>query len=247
MKFQNIFRTEYVEHLRRGVKDGSLIKYYESDTFLYDNEKILQFPVEYYPENIKLIIPNNKSNYDFENSKIIYESYKSLTPLQASDIRLWTYLSHIDYFEYMSKRWPSIKEHSAVNPSKYILDHWFIPSPSQSNFLRHGIAGLWWVSYLTYDENRTDHYELTKVIYRQLDFATRTLGTYSLARHKEAVFGILEFILDNSLLFANNFEAKSRYITKLINQLGGIRPLSYFEKDYFKGILINAKDRIGNI
>ena len=244
MELQNIFRGSYVEVLKQGVKNGSRLKYYESDTFLYDTEKVLQAPQIVKPTKAQFIVPDSSSLYDFENSKIIYQAYKTLTPLQASDIRLWTYLAHTDYYAYMCKRWSSIREKKEVNPSKYILDHWFISSPAQSNFLRHGIAGLWWAAHLTYDETRNDPYELTKVLFRQLDFATRTLGTYFLARHKEAVYGILEYILQNPELFKNKFEAKSRFITKHINQVGGTKPLSYFKRDFFKKTLHEVKAKI---
>jgi len=244
MELQKLFKGTYVETLRRGVKDGSIVKYYESDTFLYDTEKIYQSPLILKPSKGELKLPDKGSFYDFENSIIIYEAYKNMTPLQASDIRMWTYLAHTDYYQYMHNRWPGVQDKSAGNVSKYILDHWFISSPNQSNFLRHGIAGLWWAAHLTYDNARTDHYELTKILFRQLDFATRTLGTYFLARHKEAVFGILEYIQQYPDLFKNKFEDKSRYVTKYINQIGGTKPLSYFERGFFKSKLDEVKDKI---
>lgn len=234
MESQKLFIGTYVEKLRNGVKDGSLVKYYESDTFLFDHEQVYSSPQIAKTNKGELKIPDGTNYYDFENSKIIFEAYKNLTPLQASDIRMWTYLAHTDYYKYMCGRWANVRNKSASNPSKYILDHWFISSPAQSNFLRHGIAGLWWTAFLTYDETRTDPFELTKVLYRQLDFATRTLGTYRLARHKAAVNGILEYILQNPILFDDKFEPKSRFLTKYINQIGGIKPLSYFGKDFFK-------------
>jgi len=244
MELQKIFRESYVDDLRQGVKNGSLMKYYESDAFLFDSEKIMQSPHIMKPISGEFIIPDATSLYDFENSKIIYEAYKTITPLQASDVRLWTYLAHTDYYPYMCKRWPGVQNKTATDCSKYILSHWFISSPAQSNFLRHGIAGLWWAAYLTYDETRTDPFELTKILYRQLDFATRTLGLYFLARHKEAVYGILEFILQNPDLFKNKFEDKSRFLTKYINQIGGTKPLSYFKRDFFKNSLHSVKSKI---
>ncbi len=244
MELQNLFLGTYVEQLRKGVKDGSLVKYYESDTFLFDSEKTILSPKIKKIGTGEFVIPKGTSYYDFENSKIIFEAYKNLTPLQASDIRLWTYLAHKDYYAYMSERWAGVRKGSASNASKYILDHWFISSPAQSNFLRHGIAGLWWAAYLTYDENRTNPYELTEILYRQLDFATRTLGTYKLARHKEAVKGILEFILQNPTLFKDKFEDKSRFLTKHFNQIGGTKPLSYFNKDFFKYSLQEVSPKI---
>ena len=128
--------------------------------------------------------------------------------------------------------------------SKYILDHWFIASPTQNNFLRHGLAGLWWGAHLSYDETRKDKYELTRVLFKQLDFVTRTLGVYSLARHKEAVIGILEYMVENQESFEKHFQEKSRFLTKYFNQIGGTKPISYFDRNFFKAALHSAEDRI---
>lgn len=244
MELQNLFRDRYVQKLRQSVIDGSLIKYYESDAFLYDKNEVVQSPYIYKPEVVEFKYPVENDNYDFENAVAIFKAYPTLTLLQASDIRLWTYLSHVDFYQYMSIRWPGIKNNSAENKSKYILDHWFITSPIQSNFLRHGIAGLWWGAYLSYDETRTEPFELTKVLFKQLDFATRTLGTYYLSRHKEAVIGILEYILQNPELFKTHFEPKTRFMTKHINQIGGTKPVSFFKRDYFKSALHSVKSKI---
>lgn len=244
MELQKLFKENYVTELYNGVQNGSLLKYYKSDTFLYDNQKIVSSPKITKHGEGKLLLPEGSKHNDFENSKIIFETYKTLTPLQASDIRFWTYLSHVDYYEYMHHRWAKIRNNSESNPTKYILEHWFIKSPSQSNFLRHGIAGLWWAAYLTYDETRTNPFELTEIIWRQFAFATRDFGTLKLARHKEATIGILEYIIENEHLFLNQFEPKSRFILKYLNQIGGIKPLSYLNRNFFKNNLELVRKRI---
>lgn len=247
MGFQTIFKQNYVEELVRSIKNGTTLPLYENESFEYNVEKTLQSPLIFQPENADFLIPDKNSLYDFENAKIIFESYKSLTPLQASDIRFWTYLAHADYYKYMKKRWPKLETKEAGSRTKYILDHWFIPSPTQSNFLLHGIAGLWWAAFLTYDASRTDAYELTRVLFTQLDFATRTLGAYSLSRHKEAVLGILDYILQNPALFQSRFQEKSRFLTKYLNQLGGTKPLSYFDRTFFERVLQTVEKKITNV
>ncbi|MEJ8817406.1 DUF6339 family protein [Lacibacter sp. H407] len=237
MEFQKIFKRSYLDKLKEGIKNGSLIKYYQSDTFLFDDQSTLVTPAINAPDKLSLITTDTSSKgfEDCENAKKIHIAYKDLTPLQASDERFWIYLAHVDCFKYMSMRWPGIRTNNAKDPSKYILDHWFISSPTQSNFLRHGISGLWWSAYLSYDaENSENPYHLTEVLYRNVDFATRTLGTYNLSRHKEAVIGILSFIKNNPQLFENKFEDKTRFITKYINLIGGTKPVSFMKRGFFE-------------
>jgi hypothetical protein len=247
MELQRIFKQSYADELLRGVKNGTLVGLYDNESFEYKDEKVLQAPLINKPDNADFQLPDDTSLYDFENAKIVFEAYKSLTPLQASDIRLWTYLAHVDHYKYMKKRWPGRESTDPGSRSNYILDHWFILSPTQNNLIRHGIAGLWWGAYLTHDLSRTDNYELTRILFSQRDFATRTLGATSVTRHKAAVLGILEYILENPELFERKFQEKSRFLTKYVNQLGGTKPLSYFDKDFFKNVLQSIDKQIAGI
>jgi len=111
----------------------------------------------------------------------------------------------------------------------------------------HALSGLWWAVYLSVDESRSEKYELTEILFRQLDFPTRTLGTYKLGRHKEAVIGILEFILENEDIFKGKFEGKTRFITKHLNLIGGVKPISYYDRSYFKSELQKISGKIQSI
>ena len=52
MEYQKIFREKYVDQLRRGVKDNSLVKFYESGQFEYEKEQVLILPNIIKPANI---------------------------------------------------------------------------------------------------------------------------------------------------------------------------------------------------
>lgn len=247
MELQKIFKQSYIQKLKEGIKSGELISYYQSDVFLYPQEATLIAPEIQKPENLILINTDNasKSAEDCENAKRLYTAYKNLTPLQASDERLWIYLAHVDHFQYMSKRWPGIRKEETKDKSDYIHKHWFITSPNQSNLLRHGVSGLWWAAHLSYDENFYQNpFHLTEILFKNIDFATRTLGTYKLARHKEAVHGILGFIKKRPELFETKFEDKTRFITKYINLIGGTKPVSYMKRNYFEQSLEAVSTKI---
>ena len=80
-----------------------------------------------------------------------------------------------------------------------------------------------------------------------MDFPTRTLGTYKLGRHKEAVLGILEFIQENEDLFKSKFEPKTRFVTKHLNVVGGVKPISYYDRYFFKSELEKVSAEISAI
>ena len=245
MMKQLIFREKYVQLLKERLSHEEYLKHYSSKDFIYDKRQVLTLP------NIDTttdLLSKLDANDDYKTAISIYEAYKNLAPIQASDERIWVYLAHVDLYPYMIERRPEVFKGSSSNPSKYILDHWFLSSTSQSSLLRHKLPRLSWAVFLSIDETRGENkYNLTKILFRQIDFATRTLGTYKLGRHKEAVLGILEFIEENGDLFKRKFEDKTRFITKYLNFIGGLKPLSYYDRYFFKSELEKIREKISSI
>lgn len=241
---QLIFKDKYVQKLKNDLDSGSTLEFYKGNEFVYDKKQVLMLPnIEATPDLVSRLDVND----DFKTAIAIYQALKKLEPIQASDRRLWVYLAHADLYPYMVKRWSDVYTGKSSNPKKYITDHWFLDSSAQSSLLRHALAGLWWSVYLSVDDSKVDKYELTKILFRQLDFPTRTLGTYKLGRHKEAVLGILEFIQEHEDLFKSKFEAKTRFVTKYLNVIGGVKPISYYDRYFFKSELEKVSDSISRI
>lgn len=227
------------------MKDEIDADKYRGNEFVFDKKETLMMPNITKP--LGLLSRLNHQN-DFESAIQIFEAFKNLEPIQASDERLWAYLSHVDLYQYMIKRWNGAYTGTAKVAKDYINEHWFLNSTAQSGLLRHALAGLWWAVYLSVDEIRGDaKYELTKILFRQLDFPTRTLGTYKLGRHKEAVIGILEYIKENEGLFSTGFEKKTRFVTKHINHIGGVKPISYYDRTFFKSELQKISENISSL
>lgn len=241
MAKQLIFKNKYVQKLKIELNE----EFYKSNEFVHDKKQVLMLPNIEHSEDLsgKLDV-----NDDCKTAIQIYEAFEKLEPIQASDERLWTYLSHVDLYSYMIKRWYAVYKGTTKDSKDYILDHWFLISSAQSSLMRHALSRLWWSVYLSVDESRGENkYGLTKILFRQLDFPTRTLGTYKLGRHKEAVIGILEFIQENEELFKAKFEEKTRLITKHLNVIGGVKPISYYNRNFFKSELEKISKEISAI
>jgi hypothetical protein len=242
MAKQKIFKEKYVQK----IKNDLSVEFYTSNEFIYDKKQVLMIPnIDHTEGLVEKLLQN--VNDECGNAIKIYEAFEKLEPIQASDERLWVYLSHVDLYPYMIKRWNSLHDNTSKDRKKYILEHWFLKSSAQGNLVSHALAGLWWNVYLSIDENRADKYELTKILFRQLDFPTRTLGAYKLGRHKEAVIGILEFIKENEGLFKSKFETKTRFITTYLNSIGGVKPISYYDREFFKSELQKVANHISEI
>ena len=235
MEKQKIFTSSYVRILKNDVLEGGSLNIYEEAEFIFDEERLLEMPNIYDPKDLNRRL---RINDDYTSSIELYEAYENLTPLQASDERFWTYLSHVDLFNYLQERWPNQKT------PNYVLNHWFIESISPGKLIRDNLSGMWWAVKLSVDKKRADKYELTKLLFRDRDLPFRRLGQLRFGRYRPAVIATLEFIQENERLFKDKYEAKTREVTRFLNLYGGTKPIPYFEKDAIKEILMSNLSRI---
>lgn len=241
----NKFTIDTIKDLKVKVKEmnGKLLSYYTQSEFNPDNSFRLTIEQSEVPITDESLVNQMLSvfqrNNEFEAGKLLFENLK-LNPRQASDIGYWTYHNHYTFYKYIAKRWGDVwnEEKEIANSSTYILNHWIQSNSSQGELIDYPISGLWWAFYITVDESRLDKYELTKVFFQNLSLRTKLLGAARVGRHKPAILAILEFIKENNI----PLEEATRAIVPYVNLLGGIRPLSYFDKDWFKSKL---KKRFG--
>ena len=235
MELQKIFKTSYMEFLRNNI----VVDNYQKDEFPYDPSQVRMLANVYKPEGLLDRLDPDPKN-DLQTAIEIYKAYRTISPLQASLPDLWVYLTHVDLFSYVKKRWPGAD--SDKDPVKYIINHWHKHS---THFLRTTFAGLWWNVYLTEDPDRKDPFELTKVMYDcGQDWRIMRFGELSLIRRKEAMIGVLEFLKDNPEITENYFAARGQYISRYFNMLGGITNFSYQDRSYFKRKLESIRDRL---
>jgi hypothetical protein len=238
MLVQRTFKREYVEELAAAVKSGQGLERYAAETFDYDSDQVVIIPTLRHPEGlIDKMIP--VASADCDSAIALYEAYPSLTPLQASDRAFWTYLTHVDLFQYVQARFPKVKEPD-FDSIPYVYDHWFC---GDDWTWRHPLASLWWFVYQTIDEDSDDKYKYTRFFFTSFGFRTN-FAKYSIARCKEAVFGYFQFLMDNPDITASYLKPRNRFITKYLNKLGGSRLLSSLPREAFYNELKRIKPQI---
>lgn len=241
MNYKRVFKELYVEELKDRIKENpSLVNLYEMDQFEYKENQVLESKKETisYP---KLIVPDSKKNhFDFENSKNIFESMKHFSPAEASDPRFWAYLSHTLYWDYVKAR--SRVEEEKRN-SDFIISHWFIDRLNVRNLLRQDLSKLWWVSYMTFDPQRKDPYELTREAFSMLDYI-RFLLEESLGSYRVLTHALLEYIINNPNLFQKNKQDRARYLMTRCNLLAGFKILGVLSKSELKELFDKYKKDI---
>jgi hypothetical protein len=124
-----------------------------------------------------LQIPDANGKRDSENVRLVHAWLAHLTPVQASDARLWTYLTHSVYTAYTAARWPIAADTEVL---RRIRERYFVEGEGLASITRNSIARLWWFGHLTFDATRSDHYELADVLLSlqdiQVAFLERTIG-----------------------------------------------------------------------
>lgn len=243
--YQNIFSREFIDELTSEVQQSNIKEYFNEDYFSNSDKNPPGKSVIQLNTNIELRLPSsNIENNDIENSQIIYNELKSLNETQASDPRLWTYLTHMTFWKYMRKRWPVEKfedeaeelldDLSTKNRQiNFILTRYFLLTPNRRRLLRNGISRLWWYAHLTYDKNRKDPYELTKVLLSHQDIAQNLLER-SLGSNKQVLSSILNFLKDNQSLSREEI----REMIKEINLVGGVKNLHILDENEITKVFI---------
>jgi len=221
-----IFTQSYTAKLYRNLNKSDSLPLYQEEKFPYEEIFPRGETGIFLDENFDL----NPDKSDLDNSIALYQSLE-LDETQASDNRLWTYLTHVRFWNYMKKRW-SIE--GIEDPYGRIKDRYFLNNVNIESLSRNGISRLWWYAHLTVDNNRKDHYELTRILLNRQEIAVgileRRLGSISCVRK-----GILEYLRDNPNVMNN--EDKTRELIKFLNLVGGVKNLSMLKLNEIRRIL----------
>ena len=173
--------------------------------------------------DVDLTIGDSKT--DYKNSVALYSALKdALSPVQASDLRLWAYLAHNTYWDYMRERWsidiPEDDDETETGADKLaarIGSRYFFKASKGKAFVRQGIARLYWSAYLTYDADNSNPFEYTEYFLSKQDiFAVST--ERSLARNKVLLLEALKVLKENPELK----RADIRQFFLRLNQAGGL-------------------------
>ena len=186
---------------------------------------------------------------DYANVIAFYEVFKDkLTPKQASNPYLWSYLTHCEYWDYAHARWA--KEGMSVDTIKQRFFCSFLTNNIEGNrvgFLRNTVSRLWWFGYLSYQEKRPGNpYELTKLLMSHSDISSSILER-KLSVNRNVTVGILDAILeinnDPRLPDVGVSRSTGRYewreLCKYINRYGGVTLLDAMSSDDIKELSYN--------
>lgn len=176
-----------------------------------------------------------KSQEDLVNTRLIYDAFKSLTPLQASNKYLWTYLCHAEpaYSAYIRDRWLREERENTIR------SRFFVTTPG-SLLNDNALSRLWWYGYLTYDRKNSNHYWLTEILFTNQTICTDVMDTFN-RMNFDRMRGVLMAIRD----FKNEIEDNEgiteyfRECKKYLNHYAAVTTLEFLDSDEICDLAFN--------
>lgn len=223
---QKAFTKEYAEELEFNI-ESNLTKY-RSDRFDYDSKSVIDLSYDAHEGLLEEMLPylSTEAKVEVDAAIKLYEAYKDLSPLEASYRPFWLYLSHVELYPYMYKRWLEGFETDNESLTNHIESHFFYKYQA----LRSHLEGMYWLvrKSVEYKDNGEPDYTYTRFL-----FSRRVLGDRGIAARKflfanDRVFkGILKYIMKNEdTIFSHHMQARATYCAKLLNAKGAVVEMS---------------------
>lgn len=195
--------------------------------------------------DFNLITSENPEKDDLENIKILYSNLKILTDSQAGDERLWTGLCHDKFWTYMTKRWPISKAKDSVE--KYIKKNYFFAHGEIRSLMTNGLARLWWIGRMTYDEfNKDNPFELTEYLAKDLNGRGFPLFGSNFSNNRKILFSFLKTLKNYEETIQPISRETFLEMIKYINMLGGKLLIDSLSEDEIKQKLLKRLELILN-
>ena len=167
---------------------------------------------------------NSKSinKTDPERCVLIYKALQNLTPQQATDERIWTYLTHFVFWDYSRTRW--LGPETGDKLKKAVDSHFFVGGV-RGMVRDNAISRLWWMAHVC---NRLD-YDLKDcleaLMFRE-DVRANVMERASFCRSVPVMNSLMKYLLKS---WKGNQELHDREtfrnMCKELNRVGGVRLL----------------------
>jgi hypothetical protein len=114
--------------------------------------KLISSPYEFDASKI-LALPQAKSwseNNDRRNCDVIFQALPGLTPVEATDERIWVSLCFNQFNDYTNVRWPlksdPTSSKNAKELTKSLLEHRFAGT-ARARWRNNSVSRLWWMAF----------------------------------------------------------------------------------------------------
>lgn len=221
------------------ITDGEWLNEYfgSNDYYKISTVEVDKFTPSYVPGKKD---DAQKSLDDLVNTRLVYDAFKNLTPLQASNKYMWTYLCHVvpEYQTYIRDRWLQEARENTIKT------RFFVTTPG-SLLNDNALSRLWWYGYLTYDKNDRNPYALTEVLLTNQTICTDVMDTFNRMNPKR-MKGVLLAIKDfkNELDGSEGITDYFRECKKYLNHYAAVTALEFLDSSEIRDLAFNYMKKL---
>lgn len=183
-----------------------------------------------------------KTQEDLTNTRLLYDAFRNLNPVQASNKYLWTYLCHAvpKYREYICDRWMQEERENTIK------NRFFVTTPG-SLLNDNALSRLWWYGHLTYDKNSSNPYALTEILLTNQTICTDVMDTFN-RMNINRMRGVLMAIRDFKAEINSN-EGITDYFReckKYLNHYAAVTTFEFLDCNEIRDLAFNYMIKIRN-
>ena len=179
--------------------------------------------------------PKGVQFFEAENCTILHTALKNLSPYEARDERLWTFLTHTVLLNHGRKRWPipADDEHAV----KHIAQHFFARDKRQIERDNVG-SRLWWMGHLCARIQDVDQGEALEAFLFRSDVRANLVERPTTSQATGLFGAILRRLVTSYKGKKNLFErAAFRKLMMEVNSVGGYKLLDCLPPKAVESIL----------
>lgn len=169
-----------------------------------------------------VINPAQPSRTDDVNALAVYQALSGLTPHQASDERLWTYLSHQECPQYVAGRWLDSRPADDNMAVREVRNHFFAVG-NRALIRDNGVSRLWWLGKIASDVAPEDPAQFLTILLHRQDVRSALIERPSVSMNRRVLRVIYEEMRRHWENGGKLFERETfRSWMRALNRRGGV-------------------------
>lgn len=206
-----------VENLRESILPN-LDRYLNKDFrgLMNEGEWSIELDLEVDLSPLLKLVPARSPESEIENSLLVWEALRDLTPALACEEGIWVRLTHVECLEYSRQRWLTAADVGQVQGM--ILSHLFANTLNRRRD-DNALSRLWWNAYIANQTMPNDIESALRVFLKRADMRANIIER-SLTTSRPVIAAAI-VRLGNTASWIVDTEDNFRTFMRTLNKTGG--------------------------
>ena len=186
------------------------------------------------------------SEEDAENAMIVYGALSGLTPHQAAEERLWTYLTHQEGASYVAHRWLRNRPRpgNQMDAVKRVRNHFFV-NGNRGLIRDNGLSRLWWMARIAHHADPDEPLRFLKILLYLQDVRSALIERPSTSMNYRVLRAIYAVMRKNFEEEEKSLFSRSRFREwmKNLNRRGGVLLLDAMPDEALERLMRDEAER----